>query len=395
MSFALIVLAAGVIGYLGGRVRADKFYVLRGHAAAGTATGTYLTDGLAELVCSNSFRSDDAENNAVGLLHAEMRRLGSLIMACGDATKLPAGGALAVDRVAFSQKVTEIPSHRILAIRRGEAEEELSWTIEAPVDDLVAGLRQRVTRGRAAVAQLTQVAEDAYRRLLAPSVEVELRLELKTRADEDAIGIFGSNLEQLLLGSPAGERVVLGLDPGYRTGVKAAVVSRTGAVLDTATREAVARALASAEFRYRAGDTLRLRGLGPWSQILVIGTAGNTGAQSATTITRAMAVGEVRLDDLPPVVLREVSTGLLLGATLALVASIPIGLLVEPEIGLIVGLTLLTACTIAALFGSALPLVAKRIGLDPAVVSVPLITALIDASGLLIYFLIAGVVLGP
>jgi magnesium transporter len=127
---------------------------------------------------------------------------------------------------------------------------------------------------------------------------------------------------------------------------------------------------------------------------LVIGTAGNTGAQSATTITRAMAVGEVRLEDLPPVVLREVSTGLLLGATLALVASIPIGLLVEPEIGLIVGLTLLTACTLASLIGSALPLVAKRIGLDPAVVSVPLITALIDASGLLVYFLIAGLVLG-
>ncbi|HSJ00104.1 MAG TPA: magnesium transporter, partial [Patescibacteria group bacterium] len=128
---------------------------------------------------------------------------------------------------------------------------------------------------------------------------------------------------------------------------------------------------------------------------LVIGTAGNTGAQSATTITRAMAVGEVRLEDLPPVVLREVSTGLLLGAALALVASIPIGLLVETEIGVIVGLTLLTACTLASLIGSALPMVAKRIGLDPAVVSVPLITALIDASGLLVYFLIAGLVLGP
>ncbi|HEX6559274.1 MAG TPA: helix-hairpin-helix domain-containing protein, partial [Longimicrobiales bacterium] len=76
---------------------------------------------------------------------------------------------------------------------------------------------------------------DAYKRLLAPSIEVELRLELKTRADEDAIGIFGANLEQLLLGSPAGERVVAGLDPGFRTGVKTAVVSRTGALLATAT----------------------------------------------------------------------------------------------------------------------------------------------------------------
>ena len=69
-------------------------------------TEAHLTDGLAELVCSNSFRSDDHEHNAVGLLHEEMRRCGSLIMRAADAHKLPAGGALAVDRVAFSDAVT-------------------------------------------------------------------------------------------------------------------------------------------------------------------------------------------------------------------------------------------------------------------------------------------------
>jgi magnesium transporter len=127
---------------------------------------------------------------------------------------------------------------------------------------------------------------------------------------------------------------------------------------------------------------------------LVIGTAGNTGAQSATTITRAMAVGEVRLEDLPPVVVREVTTGILLGAALALIASVPIALLEAPRIGLVVGLTLLAACALASLLGSALPLVAKRLGLDPAVMSVPLITALIDASGLIVYFLVASVILG-
>ncbi len=84
-------------------------------------TEAHLTDGLAELVCSNSFRSDDAENNAVGLLHEEMRRLGSLIMACGDATKLPAGGALAVDRVAFSDRVTaQLEADPLVTIQRGE-----------------------------------------------------------------------------------------------------------------------------------------------------------------------------------------------------------------------------------------------------------------------------------
>src|SRR5688500_14902852 len=71
------------------------------------ATLAHHTDSLAELVCSNSFRSDDAENNAVGLLHAEMRALGSIIMACADVHKVPAGSALAVDRDGFSAAVTE------------------------------------------------------------------------------------------------------------------------------------------------------------------------------------------------------------------------------------------------------------------------------------------------
>ena len=71
-----------------------------------TATAAHKTDKLAELVCSNSFRSDDAEHNAVGLLHEEMRRAGSLVMACADRTRLPAGGALAVDREGFAEAVT-------------------------------------------------------------------------------------------------------------------------------------------------------------------------------------------------------------------------------------------------------------------------------------------------
>src|SRR5471032_516489 len=69
-------------------------------------TEAHLTENLAELVCSNSFRSDDAANNAVGVIHEEMRRAGSLIMKAADAHKLPAGGALAVDRVGFSDAVT-------------------------------------------------------------------------------------------------------------------------------------------------------------------------------------------------------------------------------------------------------------------------------------------------
>src|SRR3954469_544477 len=84
-------------------------------------TEAHRTDGLAELVCSNSFRSDDAANNAVGLLHAEMRRLNSLIMRAADANQVPAGGALAVDRDGFSAAVSRaLHEHPAIEIRRGE-----------------------------------------------------------------------------------------------------------------------------------------------------------------------------------------------------------------------------------------------------------------------------------
>src|SRR5262245_26692082 len=84
-------------------------------------TAAHKTEALAELVCSNSFRSDDKEHNAVGLLHEEMRRLGSLIMRAGDANQVPAGGALAVDRDGFAAAVTAaLVSHPLIEIRREE-----------------------------------------------------------------------------------------------------------------------------------------------------------------------------------------------------------------------------------------------------------------------------------
>src|SRR5688500_5915980 len=84
-------------------------------------TDAHKTDGLAELVCSNSFRSDDSEGSAVGLLHAEMRRLGSLVMRAADGNQVPAGGALAVDRDGFSAAVTQaLSGHPLIEIRREE-----------------------------------------------------------------------------------------------------------------------------------------------------------------------------------------------------------------------------------------------------------------------------------
>ncbi len=139
------------------------------------------------------------------------------------------------DYFEYREPLGTIPSHRMLAIRRGEAEGELLWRVEAPVDEITARLTRETVGDRKAVQQLGLVAQDCYKRLLALAIEGELRLELKTRADDEAITIFGRNLEQLLLASPAGEKRVVGLDPGFRTGVKVAVVSQTGALVHTDT----------------------------------------------------------------------------------------------------------------------------------------------------------------
>lgn len=127
---------------------------------------------------------------------------------------------------------------------------------------------------------------------------------------------------------------------------------------------------------------------------LLTATGGNTGAQASTVVIRAMAVDEVRFGDLPRVVWREVRVGLLLGIALGVAASVPVALLFESDIALVVVITLVTICTWATLVGSSLPLLARRLGLDPAVMSAPLVTTLVDATGLVIYFLVARTILG-
>ncbi len=126
---------------------------------------------------------------------------------------------------------------------------------------------------------------------------------------------------------------------------------------------------------------------------LLIDTGGNSGSQAATVVIRAMAVGEVRFRDLPRVVGKELAAGAMLGLMLALVAFVPVSLYQDAQFGLVISSTLLLICVWATLAGAFLPMVAKRIGIDPAVVSAPLITTLVDATGLLIYFGIATAVL--
>lgn len=127
---------------------------------------------------------------------------------------------------------------------------------------------------------------------------------------------------------------------------------------------------------------------------LLIGTGGNTGNQAATTVTRALALDDVRPRDIAAVVARELRVGLSLGVLLGTVAFVLTALFYDVQVATVIGLTLVTVCTLAATVGGAMPLLARAIRADPAVFSNPFITTFVDATGLVVYFLIAKAVLG-
>ncbi len=130
----------------------------------------------------------------------------------------------------YSERAATIPSHRFLAIRRGEAEGMLRASIDVERDPLATKLQALAgVRARSPFAEPMRAAvRDALDRLLAPSIENDLRVDLKLDADRDAVGVFAENLRRLLLAAPLGRRTVLGIDPGQRTGCKCVVVDDTG-----------------------------------------------------------------------------------------------------------------------------------------------------------------------
>ena len=132
----------------------------------------------------------------------------------------------------YREPVKQIPSHRMLAIRRGESENVLYFFIELDAERPLALIKSKIHKQPGDwTPQLNLAAEDAWKRLLNNSITSEVRLELKQRADTDAIQVFRENLQNLLLAPPAGQLAVLGLDPGIRTGCKIAVVDDTGKFL--------------------------------------------------------------------------------------------------------------------------------------------------------------------
>jgi protein Tex len=182
------------------------------------------------------------------------------------------------------EPLAHTPSHRVLAIFRGETEEFLNVRLRFPDEQIVAGLKQRIRHPSPLPREREQAIEDGWKRLLSVSLEGELRAELKQRADVQAIEVFGQNLRNLLLAPPAGNLRVLALDPGLRTGIKAAALDETGKLLETATLYTEK----SANERAAAEKTLRrlLEAYRP--ELIAVGNG--TGSREAEAFVRGVFV---------------------------------------------------------------------------------------------------------
>ena len=136
----------------------------------------------------------------------------------------------------FSEQVSKLPSHRILAINRGEKEEFLKVSLVKPEEKILYYMQKDIIKGKTQFTDmLVSTISDAYTRLIEASIEREIRSDLTEKAEEKAIKVFGKNAKQLLLASPIKGKTVMGFDPAYRTGCKIAVIDETGKVLDIAT----------------------------------------------------------------------------------------------------------------------------------------------------------------
>jgi len=182
--------------------------------------------------------AEDAD--LVGTLRERMWTQGRLVSRVREGRE--ADGAKFADYFAFGQPLIQLPSHRVLALFRGEQEEVLQLTLEAEPADQPSGFEPAVAdrfgvadRGRPADRWLRETVRLAWRTRIQIRLAVDLRLRLRQAAEDEAVRVFAANLRDLLLAAPAGARPTMGLDPAYRTGVKVAVVDGTGRVVTTAT----------------------------------------------------------------------------------------------------------------------------------------------------------------
>ena len=185
-------------------------------------------DIIAEWVAEN-----EQARNSIRKLFQETAKLSSRVL---NTKKEGAEAQKYRDYFEFSEPLAQSPSHRILAIRRGEKEGFLIMEITVEKETAVGILQELFVKSSNAAAQQVKLAvEDSFNRLLKFSIETEFRMLSKTKADEEAIRVFAENLRQLLLASPLGQKRILAIDPGFRTGCKVVCLDEHGNFLHYST----------------------------------------------------------------------------------------------------------------------------------------------------------------
>lgn len=207
-------------------------------------------------------------------------------------------GAKYSDYFDWSEPVKTVPSHRALAMFRGENEGYLSVSVAPPIEEAIGRLEHRfLTRKGPAGDQIKLAIYDSYKRLLAPSMETEIRHELKTKADAEAIKVFSDNVRELLLSPPLGRKRVLAIDPGLRTGCKTVCLDEQGALLHHDVLYLLGSSTAEAE--------KKLLSLFEKYKIEAIAVGNGTGGREATTFVRQLMDGRKLPKDLPLVAVNE------------------------------------------------------------------------------------------
>jgi len=192
----------------------------------GVADVDAALDGARDIL-AEAVNEDAGAREALRALYQARSVLASRVVSGKEAE-----GAKFQDYFDWQEPAAAAPSHRILAMRRGEAEDVLNLTLGPPEEEALALLEGLFVKGEAPDSRQVRLAvQDGYRRLLSRAMETELRLALKERADAKAIEVFAGNLRELLLSAPLGARSVLAVDPGYRTGCKVVCLDRQGKLL--------------------------------------------------------------------------------------------------------------------------------------------------------------------
>jgi uncharacterized protein len=274
---------------------ADRFDPIEAAAAfvdpqAGVASVDDALQGARDIMAE--WVSEDAE------IRAAMRRLYDrrALLVAKVARGKSEEAAKFRDYFDWNEGAAAAPSHRVLALFRGDAEGMLQVRLAPPEEEALALLESRFARARgpvgggptrdrapaAVVQQVREAVTDGYRRLLGPSMETEARAALKARADEEAIGVFAQNLRELLLSPPLGQRVILAIDPGFRTGCKVVVLDPQGKLLHNET----VQPHQSERARREAGE--RIRGLVTGYQVEAVAVGNGTAGRETEAFIREL-----------------------------------------------------------------------------------------------------------